>query len=731
MANRSTKERVLELMHHPEKIRNICTCAHIDHGKTTFSDNLLAGAGMMSEELAGKACVLDFDEQEQARGITINAANVSMVHEVAGDDYLVNLIDTPGHVDFGGDVTRAMRAVDGAIVLCCAVEGAMPQTETVLRQALKERVQPVLFINKVDRLIRELKLTPEAMQARFVKMINEINRLIYSIAPEEYKQKWQVNVQNGTVAFGSAYHNWALSVPMMQKKNISFKDIIDAYEKDDWKKLAKQSPLHEVILDMVVHHLPSPQTAQKYRIPRIWQGDLESPVGKSLLNADANGPVVFVVTKVVIDPKAGEIAAGRLFSGTMRRGQELYLSSIKQKVRIQQVSIYKGADRVLVDEALAGNIIGVVGLKEAGSGDTVSEEVIQPFEQIKHMFEPVVTKAIEAKNPKDLPKLIEVLRQIAKQDPTVAIAINEETGENLISGLGELHLEIWEYRIRKDKNIEIVTSPPIVVYRETVQRPSPEAMGKSPNKHNKFYVKLEPLSSAVYDKIKSGDIPEGRVKKRLDEFVNPMVSAGMDRNEAKAVKEVFGGNLLVDATRGIVHIGEVIELVMDTFEEVCKGGPLAREPAVKMKVSITDMKLHEDSIHRGPAQVIPAMRQAIQTAMLHADAVIYEPVQIVQIDAPASFFGNVSKLIQGRRGQLMDTTQEGDHLTVKAKIPVAEMFGFMSALRSATEGRGSQSLVDQLFEKLPNSLQNEVILRIRKRKGMKEEVPTPPPLERE
>ena len=215
-------EKVVRLMSKREQIRNICTSAHIDHGKTTFSDNLLAGAGMMSEELAGKALQLDFHEDEQERGITIDAANVSMVHERDGKEYLINLIDTPGHVDFGGDVTRAMRAIDGTIILVDAVEAIMPQTETVLRQALRERIRPVLFINKVDRLIKELKLTPEQMQERFVRIITHLNKLIKQIAEDEFKEKWQVNVNEGSVAFGSAFHNWDLSIPYLQRTGITF-----------------------------------------------------------------------------------------------------------------------------------------------------------------------------------------------------------------------------------------------------------------------------------------------------------------------------------------------------------------------------------------------------------------------------------------------------------------------------------------------------------------------------
>ena len=217
-------DKIKELMYMPERIRNMGIVAHIDHGKTTLSDNLLAGAGMISEELAGQQLYLDFDEQERERGITINAANVSMVHEYKGKEYLINLIDTPGHVDFGGDVTRAMRAVDGVIVVVDAVEGVMPQTETVLRQALRENVKPVLFINKVDRLIRELELTPDQMQERLIKVITEVNKLIKAMKPEKYKE-WMIKVEDGSVAFGSALYKWAVSVPAMKETGIGFKEV--------------------------------------------------------------------------------------------------------------------------------------------------------------------------------------------------------------------------------------------------------------------------------------------------------------------------------------------------------------------------------------------------------------------------------------------------------------------------------------------------------------------------
>ncbi|HDM36160.1 MAG TPA: elongation factor EF-2, partial [Candidatus Syntrophoarchaeum butanivorans] len=477
-------ERVKNLMNKPKNIRNIGIVAHIDHGKTTLSDNLLAGAGMISMELAGTQLFMDFYELEQVRGITINAANVSMVHEVEGEEFLINLIDTPGHVDFGGDVTRALRAVDGAIVVVDAVEGTMPQTETVLRQALKENVRPVFFINNVDRLINELKVEKEEMQLRLAKVIDNVNKLIKGMHEEKYKAGWRVDAADGSVAFGSALYNWAISVPSMKRTGIGFNEVYEYCKSGNMKELAEKSPLYITVLDMVVKHLPDPLVAQKDRIGVIWHGDLESEVGRAMLNVDPDGPVAFMVTDISIDPHAGEVATGRLFSGTLERGMELKISGMPKPNRIQQVGIFMGAERVEVERIPAGNIAAVTGLKDAIVGSTVSSVEMEPFESIKHISEPVMTIAVEAKQMKDLPKLIEVLRQISKEDPTVRVEINEETGEHLISGMGELHLEIITYRIEHDKNIPITTSPPIVVYRETVTTKAGPVEGKSPNRHN-------------------------------------------------------------------------------------------------------------------------------------------------------------------------------------------------------------------------------------------------------
>jgi elongation factor 2 len=710
-------EKIKELMYEPKFIRNIGIVAHIDHGKTTLSDNLLAGAGMISEDLAGDVRSLDFDEQESARGITIDAASVSMVHKYEDNNYLINLIDTPGHVDFGGDVTRAMRAVDGAVVVVCAVEGIMPQTETVFRQALKENVRPVLFINKVDRLINELKLQPDELQNRFIKIIAEADKLIRGMAPEDKKDKWKIDVSDGSVAFGSAYHNWAINIPIMQKSGINFKDIIDFCNEDKQKELAKKVPITEVLLGMVVKHLPSPLESQEYRVPNIWEGDIESEEGQGMIHTDSKGPLAVMVTNVSIDKHAGEIATGRVYGGTIEKGMEVYLVGSHIKARTQQVGVFFGAERVNTDKVPAGNIVAITGAKGAVAGETICDDGkrIKEFEGIEHISEPVVTVAVEAKNTKDLPKLIEVLRQISKEDPTIRVDINEETGQHLISGMGELHLEIITYRIN-EKGVAIETSEPIVVYRETVSGKAGPVEGKSPNKHNRFYIEVEPLDKSIYNAINEGKIKEGRVKGK--ESAPIFIENGLNKEEARRVWDVHNKNIFLNMTRGIQYLDEVRELLIEGFESALDAGPIANEITVGLKFKLVDAKLHEDAIHRGPAQVLPSIRKAIFGSIMLAQPVLLEPIQKVFINTPKDYMGNATREIQNRRGQIVDMDQEGDMANIESKVPVAEMFGFAGDIRSATEGRCLWSTENAGFERLPNELQKQIIKEVRQRKGL-------------
>jgi elongation factor 2 len=686
---------------------------------TTLSDSLIAGAGMISWELAGEQLVMDYDPQEQARGITINAAIASMVHEHGDTSYLINLIDTPGHVDFGGDVTRAMRAIDGVIILDDAVEGIMPQTETVIRQALKERVKPVLFINKVDRLINELKLDADRMQQRFAKIITEINARIVKLLPDDLKGPWALNVESGNVAFGSARNKWAISVPYMKKSGITFKDIYQYLSDDNQEELSKRAPLHQVVLDMVIRHLPNPLVAQPMRIPVIWKGDLESPLGKSMMKVREDGPVAFMITKIIIDPQAGEVAAGRLFSGKIARGQELWVSGMPKPQRVQTVAMIVGPDRIPVEEIDAGNVVAAIGLKDAIAGSTVSDDKnMQPFEPIVHYTEPVVTVAIEAKSTADLPRLVDALRTIAKADPSIEVQINQETGEHLMSGMGELHLEITQYRVREDFKIPITASAPIVVYRERVRGKGGPFEGKSPNKHNRFYVEVEPLEEAVLTAIHDGDIPHGQRIKDAKALQKQLEEKGMSRDQAKNVVWIQDTNMLIDTTKGIQYLHETMELVKEAFIEAMTKGPLAHEKCMGMKVLLYDAKLHEDSVHRGPAQVIPAARSAIYGAMCQGDRTLMEPIQKLYLNLPQDVMGAAIGDVQQRRGVIEDIQQEGETTTIVAKVPVAAMFGFATAIRGATQGRVLWSTENAGFQPVPPELQSEVVRKIRERKGL-------------
>ena len=709
-----------------ENIRNVATSAHIHHGKTAFTDNLLAAAGMMAAKNAG-----DLEEgmttwqhaDEQERLMTVDAANVSMAHSYQGKEYLINLIDTPGHVDFGGNVTRAMRAIDGTFVLVCASEGIMPQTETVLKQALRERVKPVLFINKVDRLIKELKLNPEQMQQRLMKIIESFNHLIMRIAEEEYKEKWKVNVADGSVAFGSARDNWALSVPFMKKKNVTFKDIYKIYElegEERKKWIWENAPLYEVVLDMAVKHLPNPIEAQKYRIPKIWRGDSDSKFGQDLVNCNKDGEIAFVITNIVIEPRSGkEIAAGRLYSGTIRNGMEVYANNAKRKYRIQQVLVYNGIKPEQLDSVPCGNVLAITGLN-VDVGDTITVNEQTAFEEIKHIFQPVITKSIEVVRSSDLHKLIEVLRKVGKEDPSIKIEINEETGENLMSGMGELHLEIIEGRIKSEKGLEVKMGQPIVVYRETIGKDSGEVEVRTPNGHNILFFSMEPLEDDVYNAIEQGSLPQGRLKKKPEEVWKKLSELGVSNEEARQYREIYKGNVFEERTRGNVLLPEVIDSIMDGWKLVVDGGPLAKEPLMKSKIVLHDAKLHVDHMHRGPAQIYPAVRQGMFDCLTKGTATVLEPIQTHRIEVPVEFMGAVTQLVGSKRGVLINVEQEGSETVITAKIPVAEMIGWSNDLRSATEGRGVSSLMDQEFQKLPRELQFDVIRKIRQRKGLAE-----------
>ncbi len=719
---------ILKLMGKKENIRNIGIIAHIDHGKTTMTDSLLAEAGLLSPRIAGEARALDYLEEEQKRGITIKTANISLLHEMEGTPHVINLIDTPGHVDFTGKVTRALRAIDGAVVVVDAVEEVMVQTETVTRQALEERVRPVLFINKVDRLIRELKLNPDEIQKKLLRIIRDFNNLIDIYGEPEFKNKWRVDPAKETVAFGSALHKWGFTLGIAQQKGIKFKDIVDAYKKEEYQALPQLLPLHTAILDMVVKNMPNPIEAQKYRLPKIWKGDIDSEIGQAMLNCEDDGPTVMGITLAQMDPQAGLVATGRLFSGSVKAGDQVYLVGARKDHRIQQVSMYMGAFREVVDQITAGNIAALLGLDLARAGETlvdIAHKDMIPFERIKYVSEPVVTLAIEPKHPKDLPRLVDAMNRLSIEDPNLVTTINKETGEYLLSGMGELHLEIAVKFLRDyGGGIEIITSRPIVMYRESVSSQGIIAMAKSPNKHNRFWVQVEPLEEKVIEMIEKGDLAEEMGRKRMGNVLYEQ--AKWPTEEARNIWALDEHrNIMIDLTKGIQYLREAREMIIAGFRWACQAGPLCEEPIRGLKVKLMDAQLHEDPVHRGPAQIMPAIRRAILGSFLMAKPVLLEPIYKIGISVPAQWVGECSSIITRKRGRILSSGQKGALTMITGYIPVAETFGLSAEMRSATSGHAFWQCTFDHWEKTPENVAAEVIKQIRERRGLPPEIPKP------
>ena len=795
-----TVEDAVELFKDVEYVRNMGIIAHIDHGKSTLSDSLLSASGLIKEEIAGKARATDTREDEQERGITIKTTGISLGHTLNDQHYLINLQDTPGHVDFSGEVTSALKVVDGALVVVDAVEGVMVQTETVVSQALAERVRPVLMINKIDRLITEMRLPPAQAYEQFRKIISEFNVLVETYAHPEFKKEWQVDPKKGTVAFGSAYHRFGLTIPALaeiwakktgkpldvlinnfwQKDNFvkgvlqpayqiyqmsdegnieKLKEVVKALglklQDDVWllspKEMAKSIlgkwlPVEKAVLDMVVQYLPSPIKAAKPvsegghgRIRSAWSGDSDSEVGQALQKCDPNGPVMVVLSKMILFRAKRVVAMGRIFSGTLRKGAKVtyFLPGYtegskerKQTTNVQGVHILMGKDVEEVDEIPAGNVVAISGLRGAFAGSTVSSlEDVKPFKGLTFAVEPVVTVSIEAKNPRELPKLVEGMELIQLVDPSIKAKINEETGEYLLSGTGELHLEIAVKDLQDMQNIEVKQSDPIVTFRESISGVTPEpALAKSPNKHNRLFVIAEPLSQGVIDAIEAGEIGPYVDDK---EIANILRNNGWDKDDSRKVWGLApgedGANMFVDKTKGVQYLRDVQEYIVQGFRWSSSEGPLCGEPYYGIKFSIVDCQLHEDTVHRGVGQIMPVARRACYGAILTSKPIILEPIYKINVNVPEKYLGPVYKVLSKRRGRIVDTkTKEGSPINiVVGEVPVSESIGINTELRSETSGYAFSQMIFSHWEKVPGDptkkdggLARQFVEETRKRKGM-------------
>ncbi|MEM3046278.1 MAG: EF-Tu/IF-2/RF-3 family GTPase, partial [Candidatus Bathyarchaeia archaeon] len=536
-----------------------------------------------------------------------------------------------------------------------------------------------------------------------------------------FKDRWKVNAAANNVAFGSAKHRWGFTLGIAQRKGVRFSDVVEAYNKEKVDDLRANLPLHEAILNMVVEHMPPPHVAQKYRIPRVWHGDLNSEVGKAMVECDDNGPAVMFVSNITVDPQAGVVATGRLFSGTLNEGEQVYLVNSRAEGRVQQVCIYMGPYREIVGSLLAGNIPAVLGLENARIGETISKlKDIVPFEAVRYVTEPVMTIAVEPKFNRDLPRLVDILTKLSIEDPNLVTKIDQESGEYLISGMGQVHLEIAQTLITKT-GLEIVTSQPTVIYRESIRASAGPFMSKSPNKHNRVSVSVEPLQPEVIEKIRTGELNENLDRRSMAKILRDL---GWDAEESRNVWAIDEhGDILVDRTKGVQYLNEVKDYVVSGFTYAMDDGPLTREYVRGVKVNLERAELHSDAVHRGPAQVIPMTRHAIFAGILSADPILLEPVMRLDAKSPMDLVGAVTKIVAGRRGQVISLQQRGYVGEVIAEMPASETFDLSEALRSSTSGRAFWSLSFSRWAPVPSTILPRLIEEIRKRKGLSPEPP--------
>ncbi|KAJ5796033.1 uncharacterized protein N7518_004573 [Penicillium psychrosexuale] len=830
-----TIEEIRSLMDRRANIRNMSVIAHVDHGKSTLSDSLVQRAGIISAAKAGEARFMDTRPDEQDRCITIKSTAISLYAKfpdpedlkeipqtVDGSEFLINLIDSPGHVDFSSEVTAALRVTDGALVVVDCVSGVCVQTETVLRQALTERIKPVLCINKVDRALLELQVSKEDLYQSFSRTIESVN-VIISTYFDKALGDVQVYPDQGTIAFGSGLHGWCFTVRQFairyakkfgvdRKKMLErlwgdnyfnpktkkwttkgeyegktlerafnqfildpiFKifaavnhnkrdEIFTLLEKlevtltNDEKELEGKAllklimrkflPAADALLEMICIHLPSPITAQKYRVETLYEGPMDDRAAIGIRDCDPTAPLMLYVSKMVPTTDKGRFYAfGRVYSGTVKSGVKVriqgpnYVPGRKEDLfikAIQRTILMMGRFVEPIEDVPAGNIVGLVGVDQflLKSGTLTTDETAHNMKVMKFSVSPVVQRSVEVKNAQDLPKLVEGLKRLSKSDPCVLTMINE-SGQHIVAGAGELHLEICLKDLEEDHaGVPLRISDPVVAYRETVAGVSSmTALSKSPNKHNRLYMTAQPIDEEVSQAIEAG-----RISPRDDFKARARVLAdehGWDVTDARKIwcfgPDTTGANLLVDQTKAVQYLNEIKDSVVSGFQWATREGPVAEEPMRSVRFNILDVTLHADAIHRGGGQIIPTARRALYAAAMLADPGLLEPIFNVEIQVPEQAMGGIYGVLTRRRGHVYTEEQRpGTPLfMVKAYLPVNESFGFPADLRSAT---GGQAFPQSIFDHWsilpggspldPTTKPGQVVQEMRKRKGLKEVVP--------
>jgi elongation factor 2 len=833
-----TVDQVRECMDKKRNIRNMSVIAHVDHGKSTLTDSLVAKAGIIAASKAGETRATDTRKDEQERCITIKSTAISMFFEMEEKDmmfvkqekaentrgFLINLIDSPGHVDFSSEVTAALRVTDGALVVVDCVSGVCVQTETVLRQAIAERIRPVLFMNKMDRALLELQLDQEELYQTFARIVESVNVIVATYADDDGPMGMiHVNVNNGSVGFGSGLHGWAFTLKQFAEMYASkfgvdidkmmlklwgenffnpktkkwsktkdadnkrsfvmyvldpiymvfdaimnfkkeqtekllgklttasgkaVKDILKAEELElEGKPLMKcvmrnWLPAGDAMFQMIVIHLPSPVTAQKYRAELLYEGPADDAACTGIKNCDADAPLMMYISKMVPTSDKGRFYAfGRVFSGKISTGLKArimgpnYVPGKKEDLyekSIQRTILMMGGKVEAIEDVPAGNICGLVGVDQflVKTGTITTSKDAHNMKVMKFSVSPVVRVAVEPKNPSDLPKLVEGLKRLSKSDPMVQCFI-EESGEHIIAGAGELHLEICLKDLEEDHaQIPLKKSDPVVSYRETVSEESNQmCLSKSPNKHNRLFMRAVPMPDGLAEDIDNGECGARDDFKTRGRFLADKYE--YDVTEARKIwcfgPDTNGPNILVDCTKGVQYLNEIKDSVVAGFQWATKEGVLCDENLRAARFNIYDVTLHADAIHRGGGQIIPTARRVLYACMLTAEPRLMEPVYLVEIQCPENAVGGIYGVLNRRRGHVIEEAQTPGTpmFVVKAYLPVNESFGFTADLRSNTGGQAFPQCVFDHWQIMPGdpleegSKTNVIVEDTKKRKGLK------------
>jgi len=837
-----TVDEVRVCMDKKKNIRNMSVIAHVDHGKSTLTDSLVAKAGIIAASKAGETRATDTRKDEQERCITIKSTAISLFFNMEEKDisfikqekepgetgFLINLIDSPGHVDFSSEVTAALRVTDGALVVVDCVSGVCVQTETVLRQAIAERIKPILFMNKMDRALLELQLEQEELYQTFQRIVENVNVIVATYADDDGPMgDIKVTPNNGSVGFGSGLHGWAFTLKQFSEMYASkfgvdidkmmtklwgenffnpktkkwsktkaednkrsfcmyildpifmVFDAIMNFKKEQTEKLLGKlttaqgkcvkdvlkhdelqmegKPLMKVVMrnwlpageamfQMIVIHLPSPVTAQKYRAEMLYEGPGDDLACMGIKNCDPEAPLMMYVSKMVPTSDKGRFYAfGRVFSGKIATGMKArimgpnYTPGKKEDLyekAIQRTILMMGGKVEAIEDVPAGNICGLVGVDQflVKTGTITTFKDAHNLKVMKFSVSPVVRVAVEPKNPADLPKLVEGLKRLSKSDPMVQCMI-EESGEHIIAGAGELHLEICLKDLEEDHaQIPLKKSDPVVSYRETVNEESVVmCLSKSPNKHNRLFMKAVPMPDGLAE-----DIDNGEINPRDDFKIRGRYLADKydyDITEARKIwcfgPDTNGPNLLIDCTKGVQYLNEIKDSVVAGFQWATKEGVLCDENLRAVRFNIYDVTLHTDAIHRGGGQIIPTARRCLYASMLTAGPRVMEPVYLVEIQCPENAVGGIYGVLNRRRGHVFEEAQTPGTpmFVVKAYLPVNESFGFTADLRSNTGGQAFPQCVFDHWQVMPGdpmdagTKPHEVVEDCKKRKGLK---PGPP-----